>query len=220
MAVISIEIISDVICPWCFIGYRTLQKAISLYQKTYPGGSKDEFVIEWKPYFIDQVAPESSVLINDRMARRMTRPQIEAAQTRLKRVGKSVGIEFAFGGYMGSSRLAHRALYFASERGGSQMQCALAEVLFRYQFELERDVSGVDVVVEAAGEAGLDGDAVRVFLEGEGGKKEIEEEQNIVREMGAKGVPCFVVGDGKEVVDGAGDMEEFFGAFVRAKGSA
>jgi hypothetical protein len=48
----------------CFIGYRTLQRAIALYKKTYPGGSEDEFVIEWKPYFIDQVAPETSVLIN------------------------------------------------------------------------------------------------------------------------------------------------------------
>ncbi|KAL4903136.1 thioredoxin-like protein [Aspergillus multicolor] len=222
MAIIPIDIISDVICPWCFIGYRTLQKAISLYRKTYPGASKDEFRIEWKPYFIDQVPPEDSLLVNDRMSRRMKPSQVLAAQTRLKRVGKSVGIEFRFGGSIGSSRLAHRALYFAFQNEGSEIQCALAEVLFKYQFEMERDVSLLDVLVEAAVEAELDESVVREYLEGEGGKEEVEEEQRRARDMGIKGVPCFVVGDGaaKEMIDGAGDMEEFFGAFVKARGSA
>ncbi|KAL4988110.1 thioredoxin-like protein [Aspergillus falconensis] len=223
MAVISVEIISDVICPWCFIGYRTLQRAIALYKKTYPGGSEDEFAIAWKPYFIDQVAPEMSVLINNRMARRMTPSQVEAAQTRLKRIGSTVGISFKFGGYMGSSRFAHRALYLAFESGGSQLQCAVAEILFKYQFERERDVSQRHVVVEAAVEAGMDGDAVREFLEGDGMKEETEREEQKVRDGGVKGVPCFCIrreGEGEggvQVVDGAGDMEEFFGAFVRAR---
>ncbi|KAL4975548.1 hypothetical protein BDW66DRAFT_167053 [Aspergillus desertorum] len=220
MAIISIEIISDVICPWlaladkiqCFVGYRTLQKAIALYKKTYPGGSEDEFAIEWKPYFIDQVALETSVLINHRMARCMTPPQIQAALTRLKRVGSTVGISFQFGGYIGSLRLAHRTLYLAFRTGGSQMQCAVAE----------RDVSQMHVVVEAAVEAGMDGDVAREFLEADGGKKEIEREKQEVRERGVQGVPCFCIGqegegeEGVQVVDGAADIEEFFGAFVRA----
>ncbi|KAL4744875.1 hypothetical protein BDW72DRAFT_199175 [Aspergillus terricola var. indicus] len=245
MAVVSIEIISDVICPWCFIGYRTLQRAIALYKKTYPGGSEDEFVIKWKPYFIDQVAPGTSVLINgahaspilcikphfdttrlirgqlDRMARRMTHSQIEAAQTRLKRIGNMVGISFRFGGYMGSSVLAHRVLHLAFERGGSQMQCKVADILFQYQFELEKDVSLMHVVVEAAVEAGMDGNVVKEFLEGEGGKQEIERSQRKVKERGIKGVPCFWIGVGGkvgvQVVDGAGEMEEIFEALVRAQ---
>ncbi|KAL4760995.1 uncharacterized protein BDW70DRAFT_168304 [Aspergillus foveolatus] len=216
MAVISIEIISDVICPWCFIGYRTLQRSISLYKKTYPGGSEDEFVIEWKPYFIDQVAPETSVLINDRMARRMTRSQIEAAQTRLKRIGSTVGISFKFGGYIGSSRLAHRVLHLALERGGCQMQCTVADTLFQYQFEFEKDVSQMDVVVEAAGKAGMDGDLVREYLKGDAGKEEIETAERKVRERGVKGVPCLCIRAGgrvgEQVVDGAGEMEEIFEA--------
>ncbi|KAL4993919.1 hypothetical protein BDV10DRAFT_199157 [Aspergillus recurvatus] len=223
MAIISIKIISDVICPWCYIGYRTLQRAIALYKKTYPGGSEDDFAIEWKPYFIDPVAPETSELISDRMARRMTPSQIEAAQTRLKRVGNTVGISFKFGGYMGSSGFAHRALYLAFDRGGSHMQCVVAESLFKYQFERQRDVSQMHVVVEAAVEAGMDGDIVREFLEGDGGKEEIGREGQKARERGVKGVPCFCIGNGVkgeggvQVVDGAGDMEEFFGAFVRAR---
>lgn len=54
----------EILTIQCFIGYRSLQRTIALYKKTYPGGSKDEFQIVWKPYFIDQVAPEESVLVN------------------------------------------------------------------------------------------------------------------------------------------------------------
>ncbi|KAL4931803.1 DsbA family oxidoreductase [Aspergillus undulatus] len=244
MAVIPIEIISDVICPWCYIGYRTLQRTIALYKKTYPGGSNDEFRIVWKPYFIDLVEPEGSVLIYgkrshvsyiyyvcleteevnptmrsiDRMARRMTAAQIDAAQTRIKREGRAVGIDFQFGGSMGSSRLAHRALYFAisSETGGSEIQCRLAENLFRAQFELEKDVSHPDVAVESAVNAGLDEDNVKAFLEGGCGVKEVEIEQREVREMGVQGVPLFKIGE--ESLDGAAGMEEFFEAFVKARG--
>ncbi|OJI99447.1 hypothetical protein ASPVEDRAFT_26261 [Aspergillus versicolor CBS 583.65] len=217
MAVIPIEIISDVICPWCFIGYRSLQRTIALYKKTYPGGSKDEFQIVWKPYFIDQVAPEESVLVNetDRMARRMTPAQITAAQTRLIRVGKSVGIAFRFGGYIGSSRLAHRVLHFALERGGSEIQCAVAETLFKYQFEMEQDVSDVDVVVNAAVGSGLDESEVRAFLAGGGGVEETENEAKGSRAQ-VQGVPHFVIGE-KNHLDGAGEMEEFFQAFVAAR---
>ncbi|KAL4781262.1 thioredoxin-like protein [Aspergillus varians] len=219
MAIIPIEIISDPICPWCFIGYRSLQRTIALYKKTYPGGSNDEFRIEWKPYFIDEVEPAESVLINDRMARRMTQPQIDAAQTRLKRAGRAVGIEFRFGGYIGSSRLAHRVLYLAGLEGGGQgqVQCAVAERLFAYQFEMERDVSEVAVVVQAAGEGGLDGDAVREVLRGAAGMEEVEREARELREGGVQGVPHFVIGGGHHF-DGAGDMGEFFEAFVAARG--
>ncbi|KAL4917368.1 hypothetical protein BDW62DRAFT_218176 [Aspergillus aurantiobrunneus] len=216
MAIIPIKRISDPIRPWCFIGYRSLQQTMALYRKTYPGGSKDEFQIEWKPYFIDQVAPTESVLIHDRMAPRMTEAQISAAQTRLVRVGKSVGIDFRFGGFIGSSRLAHRLLYFAGLKG-SEVQCRVAEELFKAQFEMEEDVSGLDVVVQAAVRGGLEEGVVREFLDGDGGVEEVEREAREARERETvQGVPHFVIG-GHHHLDGAGDVEEFFEAFVAAR---
>ncbi|EER41772.1 conserved hypothetical protein [Histoplasma capsulatum H143] len=94
MAVIKIDIISDAICPWCFIGYRDLQKAISLYQKTYPGGSKDEFQLSWKPYFIDQEPPSESIIIHDRMLRKMGPKMTEAAADAPKARWGGVGSRF------------------------------------------------------------------------------------------------------------------------------
>ncbi|KAL2826689.1 thioredoxin-like protein [Aspergillus cavernicola] len=215
MAIIPIEIISDAICPWCFIGYRSLEKTINLYKKTYPGGSNDIFEIKWKPYFLDQIPPEESVLISERMSRRMTPSQIDAAQTRLKRVGNSMGIGFRFGGYIGSSRLAHRVLSLAGAEG-SEVQCRVSEVLFKYQFELERDVSDREMVIQAGVEGGLDEVKVREFLDGEGGIEETEREAREIREGGVQGVPHFVIG-GEHHFDGAGDMGEFFEAFVAVR---
>ncbi|KAL2856788.1 thioredoxin-like protein [Aspergillus pseudodeflectus] len=220
MPIIPIEIISDPICPWCYIGYRTLQRAITLYQKTYPGGSKDTFEISWRPYFIDEVEPEASVLIHDRMARRMTESQIIAAQTRLVRTGKPLGIKFSFGGYIGSSRLAHRVLFLAAQIRGGKLQCRVAEALFKYQFELERDISDLSVVVNSAVEAGIEEGVIREFLAGNGGVEEVEYEAKAARErlklQGVSGVPCFAIG-GEVRFEGVGDWEEFFEAFVAAR---
>ncbi|KAL3474034.1 thioredoxin-like protein [Aspergillus californicus] len=215
MAIITIEIISDAICPWCFIGYRGLEKAIAIYKKTYPGGSKDTFEITWKPYFIDQEPPAESVLIYDRMSRRMTPAQIDAAQTRLKRVGGAVGITFKFGGYIGSSRLAHRVLFLAEKEGG-EVQCHVSEILFRYQFEMEKDVSDRETVIQAAVEGGLDENKVRQFLNGNEGVQETEIEAKEVREQGIQGVPYFIIG-GEHRFDGAADLGEFFEAFVAVR---
>ncbi|EEP77234.1 predicted protein [Uncinocarpus reesii 1704] len=207
MAVIQISIISDVICPW---------RAIEIFQKTYPGGSRDTFEINWKPYFIDQEAPTESELIQDRMLRRMQDPKtVAAAQTRLARAGREVGLHLKFGGAVGSSRLAHQVLQVVGAEKGSAMQCRVAESFFHCQFERELDTSGVGVVLEACAMAGLDGAEVRGWLEAGMGKEEVEREEREERRAGVQGVPRFVVGERE--VDGAVDFAELFEAFVVAR---
>ncbi|RHZ46700.1 DsbA family oxidoreductase [Aspergillus thermomutatus] len=245
MAIIEIEIVSDVICPWCYIASRNLQKAITLYKKTYPDGSNDSFSITWTPYFIDQVPPAESILVQgmsasatrtphhtipswkrdklsvieiDRMLRRMTPEQVSAAQTRLKRVGAASGIQFKFGGYVGSSRLAHRLLHLVKEKKGGEVQDRLAEMLFHYQFEREADVSEEDVVVEAGGRVGLGEEEVRGWLATDEGVEEIEEQGRQARDAGVQGVPHIIVG-GQHHFDGALDVSEFFEAVVLARQS-
>ncbi|KAL5332317.1 DSBA-like thioredoxin domain-containing protein [Aspergillus crustosus] len=152
------------------------------------------------------------------MSRKMTPAQITAAHTRLSRTGKSLGIGFKFGGSIGSSRLAHRVLYLAGEQDGSgETQSRVSVALFKRQFELELDVSELEVVVAAAVEGGLEEVAVRGFLERGGGVKEVEDEAKRVRERGVRGVPQFFFA-GEHSFEGAGDIEEFFEAFVKARG--
>ncbi|KAK2790100.1 hypothetical protein FQN51_002501 [Onygenales sp. PD_10] len=223
MAVITIDIFSDVICPWCFIGYLDLKKAISLYQKTYPGGSKDDFQLSWKPYFLDQEEPKERELINDRMHRRMDAKMVHGAQTRLQRIGAGLGVDFKFGGYIGSSRLAHRLLHIVEAEMGGVMQSKVSEMLFRYQLEREEDVSQLETLVKAGVEAGLEEGVVRGWLggEGEGGRwsglgEVIEEEAKGAREGEVKGVPHYVIG-GKHHIDGAVDIAEFFEKVVEVR---
>ncbi|QMW33427.1 hypothetical protein G4B84_008858 [Aspergillus flavus NRRL3357] len=236
MAFIKIEIISDAICPWCYIGYRNLQKAISLYRKTYPGCSKNTIEVWWKPYFIDQEPPKESILIQgqssmlwyarhceepnltqrlDRMLRRMDPKMVAAAQTRLKRVGADAGIRFKLGGYIGSSRLAHQLLYLAA-REGSELQCRVSELLFHYQFEEETDISQLDTVIAVGVQAGLREDDVREWLASSAGVAEMEAEAKKARADGVTGVPHFVIG-GKHHMEGAMDMSELFEAFVAVR---
>ncbi|KAE8146711.1 thioredoxin-like protein [Aspergillus avenaceus] len=218
MALIKIKIVSDVICPWCYIGYRSLQRAIALYQKTYPGGSQDQFEISWKPYFIDQVAPAQSELIQDRMIRRMKDPKmVEAAQTRLKRTGAEVGLNFRFGGSMGSSRKAHQLLHVVGKEHGYDVQCRLAEQLFHYQFEREEDISRIDTIIQAAVQAGLFEMNARDLLASDREMHEVEQEEGAIRAAGIHGVPHFIIGDDQHL-DGAADYTEFLDAFIAVRG--
>jgi predicted DsbA family dithiol-disulfide isomerase len=68
MTLFNIDFISDTICPWCYIGYRRLQKAIQLFQKTYPGASSDEFKITWKPYYLVPDAPAVGLPMTGKIA--------------------------------------------------------------------------------------------------------------------------------------------------------
>ncbi|KAL4897985.1 thioredoxin-like protein [Aspergillus ambiguus] len=218
MPVIPILIISDPICPWCYIGYRTLQRAITIYQKTYPGGSRDQITITWKPYFIDQDPPECPELVNDRMLRRMQDPrQVAAAQSRLQRAAITMGIQLKFGGYIGSSRQAHRLLHIVGEEKGCESQCQLAEKLFHAQFEREEDVSEREVLLSAAVQAGVELEQAQTWLDDENrGLVDMERVQRDMRAQGTiHGVPHFVIGD--RHLEGAMDMEELMEALIAAK---
>ncbi|OJJ51481.1 hypothetical protein ASPZODRAFT_55801 [Penicilliopsis zonata CBS 506.65] len=214
MAVITVDIVSDTICPWCFIGYKDLQKAINLYKKTIPGGSKDEIDINWKPFFLDQEAPKESIRMGDRMLKRMTPQQVAAAQQRLRRVGQAAGIRLSFDGYIGSSRLSHQLIYVARMKKGSAMQSRVTETIFEYQFERGADLSRLGTVLEVAVEAGLDKDEVQGWFEDGLGLLEVEKEAQEQRENGIQSVPHFIIG--QHHVDGAVDI----GAFLEMLGEA
>lgn len=145
----------------------------------------------------------------------MSPEMVHGAQTRLKRIGASVGIDFKFGGWMGSTRKAHQLLYLARKES-SEVQCQLSERLFQYQFEREADISQPEVLVEAAVQAGIPEEKVRRWMASEEGMDEIEEEANQIRESGIVGVPYFIIG-GTQHLKGAADMEELFQSFVTVR---
>lgn len=220
----NILIISDTICPWCFIGYRRLRLAISQHLATHPN---DTFSISWHPFQLNPNAPKGQT--SDKRAvyeRNYGAEQTELIFERLRTAAKGTGINFSFEGRTGSTLDSHRLLEYAEEKdaagaGGrkgslSGLQTRLAEELFGDYFERERDITSHDILVNAAERAGLDGAEARKFLESEALAKEVAEKARVPRENGINGVPHFSIND-TFTVEGAQEPAAFLMLFRRLR---
>ncbi|GAM42793.1 DSBA-like thioredoxin domain protein [Talaromyces pinophilus] len=173
MVIINIEIISDIVCAWCYIGKRTLERAISIHQKTYPGGRDDIFNICFQPYYLDY----TSILIPANELKKsgavptvdktelakaklghMTQEQKDALEKRMNQIGRSLGINFRSGGKIGSTRAAHHLIHLSQMgvHGGNEVTNELVGRLFEAYHELEMDISAREVLRQIAVEVGLD----------------------------------------------------------------
>ncbi|PWY81891.1 thioredoxin-like protein [Aspergillus heteromorphus CBS 117.55] len=230
MTLIKISITSDPVCPWCYIAYRRLLKAIALFQKTYPGARNDEIRITWKPYFLDRDAPMESVPYLDRMIQKLgDADKVPGAQAHLRRLGLQDGIQFRFGGRIGNTLRAHQLILWselqdsANERQTSEITNAVVQALFQAHFEEERDICDVETLVRIAAQAcpGLDVDGLglRAWLETGRGVARIEWLADQARAEGLLGVPYFQMGEGEggKTLNGAQDVNEFLETLVAYK---
>lgn len=243
MVVVDIGVISDVVCPvrvflpwspkpkiqkvtddnggakWCYIGKRTLEKAISLYQNTYPGGKDDVFSVTWRPYYLNNDDPSSESVdkreLTESRLSGISPERVTAMTQRLSQIGRSVGIDFKYGGRIGGTRDAHRLIHFGQTKSLG-VQDALVEKLFEAYHELEMDISSGDILRQIAIGAGLDGPEVEEWLNSDLGRDIVDAEAMENRRMGNSGVPIFVIQDVHRV-SGAQDTQEFFETFIRVK---
>ncbi|MBM3481747.1 MAG: DsbA family oxidoreductase [Alphaproteobacteria bacterium] len=197
-----IDIISDTICPWCYVGKRRFERALA----ELPAGT--EVTVAWWPFQLNpQMPPEgkerAGYLVerfgSEERAREIFRP-LEAA-------GRSEGIPFAFNEILRTpnTMASHRLIAFAGERG---RQNEVVEVLFRRYFELGEDIGELGVLVASAVEAGLDEDETRAYLESDQGRSEVEAGDVAARKLGINGVPCFIV-NARYALSGAQEPEVF-----------
>lgn len=229
----EVKIYSDTICPWvhlvlaidtyhsltgpnyqCYIGLKTLEQAISLYQRTYPNGSKDTFRITWSPYYLDPNAPIPGVLASTRITQKNGAERAEGIKMRLKRVGKAYSIDFTFAGKVGNTRDSHRLMYLAGLKG-AEVQMALAKELFKVQFESDADVSSHDDLIEASVAVGLAREEVVEWLQRDIGKTEVDDDAQRARESGVNSVPTFEI-NGRRL-GGAEDPSAFYELFTSIK---
>ncbi|PYI27696.1 thioredoxin-like protein [Aspergillus indologenus CBS 114.80] len=234
MTPINISITSDPVCPWCYIGYRRLTKAIRLYQKTYPGGSQDAIRITWKPYILDANAPMKSLPYMERMTQKLGPEKVPHAQAHLQRLGRADGIHFRFGGRIGSTIPAHQVIMLRALRNTSHAPntavagsdssagagtAGLVEAIFEAHFEREQDITDVETLVRLAGQAGMEERVVRAWLEEGRGVAEIQQEAQRAREEGVVGVPYFQFGEGERMrtLSGGQEVSEFLEALIAYK---
>ncbi len=209
-----IEIFSDVVCPWCYIGKRRLDAVLQS-----PAG--DDVDVHWRPYQLYPGMPPGGLLREAfLLARNPGVEDLDALRaripSRIRSEAREVGLEFDFAAmeYMPNTRLAHRLLAAAGAQ--ARVQHELAEVLFRYYFCEGRHVGDPDVLADAAVEVGMDERAVRNLLAGDEGIAELDRQLERGIELGVSGVPCFLLG-GAFMLPGAQTTDVIESFIVRAK---
>ena len=218
MAVFQITVWTDTICPWCYIGHKSLDKAIQLYQKTYPGGAQDQFVFTYKPYYLDPSAPEQGIPWPQRVAQKNGEDKVNAIRTRLQRVGRANGIEFSFNCKIGKTRDSHRLLQHVLQTRGNAAQKQLLEEIYKDHFEQDSDITSQTSLIDSAVRSGILSEAeATVFLASGELMDEVDLLAAQVRESGINSVPTFEVNGKRLDVEGAGDPSEFFEALVACR---
>lgn len=191
-----LDIHSDVVCPWCYLGAANLLKALDARAGAHP------FAIAWHPFQLDPSIPPEGI---DRAAYMRAKfgddDRIAVAHARLEALGRDAGIAFRFDRIARAPNTldAHRLIRWA---GPEHLQTRTAMVLFRRCFELGEDISDPGVLRAAADEAGLDGAAIARLLAGDADRTEVRAEARAAAEMGIDGVPTFIVA-GRYSVSGA-----------------
>jgi predicted DsbA family dithiol-disulfide isomerase len=185
---VEVEIWSDVACPWCYIGKRRFEAALSQFEHG------DEVQVRWRSFELDRDAPHERT--GDRaehLARKygMTVAQAQEAEQRLIDVAAGEGLGFRFDvARSGNTFDAHRVIHLADEH---DLQDAMKERLLRGYFTEGELMSDHDTLVGLASEVGLDELQVRETLAGDRFAREVREDERTAGELGISGVPTFVV---------------------------
>ncbi|KAJ5693266.1 hypothetical protein N7462_002689 [Penicillium macrosclerotiorum] len=221
----KIQIISDTVCPWCFVGYRRLLRAITAHRGAHPD---DTFSLNWSAFYLNPDAKRyPGINKQDMYNRKFGAERAAAMFTRLMAVGEADGIAFRFGGKTGSTRDSHRLLWFAAQEEKAQgeardagvvggLQTRVAENLFQAYFEEEKNITDAAVLLEAAVQAGMDEGAVQKFLDSEDGGDAVDAEALMASRSLVTGVPYFSLQE-KYSVEGADEPETFLELFGRIK---
>ncbi|KAH6615588.1 DSBA-like thioredoxin domain-containing protein [Chaetomium sp. MPI-SDFR-AT-0129] len=217
----NIKIVSDAICPWCYVGKKRLERAIATYQQTVPNGADDTFTISWHPFYLDpSLPPGVSVDRGEHLARKFSLgPERLAASTaRLKALGAEEGIAFSLRGRIGNTRDAHRLVQLAKTKS-AQAEGRVVATLFKSHFEEDADITSRDALVAVGEAAGLEKGEVESWLDGGKGGEEVDREVEAAYAQGINGVPNFTI-DSRYQVQGAQDVETFLDVFARVKKAA
>jgi len=214
MTKFDIEIVSDTICPWCYVGKQKLDQAIKTYKELHPE-SGDEFSTTWKPFYLHPETPKAGV---DKIAWFRSKygdDRTKMIFERLTQVGRDVGINFKFGGKIGNTRDSHRLIQLGKSKSPA-VQTRVVEELFAMFFEQEGDVSDHAALRKAGVKAGLEGKEVDDWLQSDKGGKAVDEEVEAAQGNQISGVPNFTV-QGKYEVGGAQDPGVFLRLFEKIK---
>jgi predicted DsbA family dithiol-disulfide isomerase len=193
----ELEIWSDIACPWCYIGKRRLETAMSQFEHA------DEVTVTWRSFELDPTAPAAREGdLAGLLARkyRMSIEQARESQAHLVNMAAAEGLEFQFErARSGNTFDGHRLIHLAAEH---ELQGAMKERLLRAYFTEGRLISDHATLVELGAEVGLEPDEIQHMLTGDGFAGEVRADEEAAATLGISGVPTFIV-DRKVGVTGA-----------------
>lgn len=207
MPTLEIDVISDVVCPWCYLGKRKLDAAMKQVDPL-------TYDVRWRPFQLDPTIPPEGIARADYMSRKFGPEKIAAIHARLEEAGREDAIAFAFDKITRSPNTldAHRLIRWAQSSG---KQSEIVERLFSLYFVEGQDIGDRQLLIELARQTGLDGDLIaRLFVEGVD-ILPVQEEISTAARMGISGVPFFIFG-GKYAVSGAQPVDALVGVIWKA----
>jgi len=207
---LTIDVVSDVVCPWCYLGKKRLEQALAK--------EKGEIEVRWRPYQLDPTIPPDGLDRKVYMRNKFGDDgRLEQVHDRLRALGAEEGIAYAFDKIERAPNTldAHRLIRWAAASGAQDL---IVEKLFSLYFVEGRDIGDRKLLVEVAREAGMDADNVEKRLADGADEKEVRQEIAQAQSLGVTGVPYFVVAS-RFGVPGAQSAEVLSAAIERARKS-
>jgi predicted DsbA family dithiol-disulfide isomerase len=209
---LTIDIVSDVVCPWCFVGKRKLAAALDLYAQERPDAPAPR--VTWRPFQLNPQMPAEGMPRSEYVQRKFGRSGTEV-YARVSQAGKTVDIDFAFDRIERQpNTLAPHALIALAEEHGRQDE--VVDALFHAYFLEGRDLTDRATLIEVAAGAGLPRGAVETCLADEQARRAVAEEDEEARKMGVSGVPFFIF-NGRYAVSGAQDPQTLLQAMLQSE---
>lgn len=210
--VLQIDIVSDVVCPWCIVGFRQLDQAL--------GQIGVLARLRWHPFELNPDMPPEGQNLREHIVEKYgsTAEQSQQVRARLTKLGAELGFPFAFseGSRIVNTFQAHQLLDWAEAEG---RQHPLKLALFEAYFTEGKDVSRPEVLSETAGKAGLDAASARAVLTSGAFARSVREKQQFWTGRGISGVPAMVF-DGKYLLTGAQGAETYSDVLQRCLAEA
>jgi predicted DsbA family dithiol-disulfide isomerase len=214
---LRIDIISDVVCPWCFIGKRHLDSALEMYRTQHPDAEQP--VVRWLPFQLNPDIPAQGMPRGEYTSRKFGGPErAREIYARVQIAGADAGIAFEFEriSVQPNTLQAHRVMHFAKREG---RQHTVAESLFAGYFLEGRNLADDAVLAELAARGGLDREALLRYLATDEDQRLIEQQDMRARQIGVEGVPFFIVAE-RFGVSGAQPAQVLFEVIEEARREA
>ncbi|XP_039140112.1 uncharacterized protein YwbO [Dioscorea cayenensis subsp. rotundata] len=200
---IKIDVSSDTVCPWCFVGKKNLEKAMEQMKEQF------DFEVRWHPFFLNPSAPKEGIKKSEFYEQKFGARQCAQILSRMSEIFRGLGLEYDMSGLTGNTLDSHRLITFAGHQGYDKQNALVSELFFNYFCE-GKYIGDSQVLLDAAAKVGVEG-AAELLGDPNNGLEEVNQE---VEKYSANisGVPHFVI-NGKYKLSGGQPPETFLKAF-------